>query len=319
MSLFWLLGFCPPTFATSVERPDDPEDAFYHPDDVAGKSAKFAAASEVVGPKFEAGEKQVGQLGRSVGRLELGVALLGDLGTPEAATFAQATRRQLTGQYLRLQRHVELIQDDFSNVFGLALERALVTVAAGKDVEECAGSGIAAMMHRSDCSGQDLNAPLAAAMDADAQLGKELADILALEWPTVALASSPQPVVPVTGADRWVSLWAVAEAFAQTRLSERETLLEATLEGLGESLEARDPTAMKAASAARETYDQALGADGKAMRDAVTSTLSKQKSAPASWGWCVNPKTLGGCPGEDVTASVLDLLRADKKFSKISF
>ena len=185
--------------------------AFYHPDDIAAKSAQFAAASDAVGPRYEAGDKQVEQLGKATGRLEVGTALLGAKASPELQTWTSDTRRQLTGQYMRLQKHVELIGDDFSHVFGAALSRVLPTVAAGKDAKECAASGVAAMMHRTDCSGEDLNKALAEAIDKDTQLQKDLKDILSVEWPTVAIPPQAQAVVAVTGSERWVSIWAVGE------------------------------------------------------------------------------------------------------------
>jgi len=292
--------------------------AFYHPDDIAAKSAQFAAASDLVGPKFEAGEKQVSQLTKAVGRLELGTALLGAGATPELGAWTSTTRRQLTGQYLRLQKHVELIQGDFSNVFGAALDRALPGITAGKDAVECVASGVAAMMHRTDCVGEDLNVALAAALDKDPKLQADLRDIAAVEWPTITLTPAAQPVVAVTGTDRYVSLWALGEKFAGTRVTERETTLDAALEDLAEGLDANDPKAIASAEAARASWAAGIGADGDALRAAAEATIAKQKTAPGSWGWCANPKILGGCTGEDVTKEIVELLAADKKFAKFS-
>lgn len=293
--------------------------AFYHPDDIAAKSTQFAAASEAVGPKFEAGDKQVEQLGKATGRLELGTALLGAKATPELQKWTSDTRRQVTGQYLRLQKHVELIQGDFSNVFGAALNRVLPGLTAGKDARECAASGVAAMMHRTDCTGEDLNASLAAALDKDTKLQTNLQEILSVEWPAVAITPQAQATVAVTGAERWVSIWALGERFAKTKLTDRETTLDAALEALSDSLEAREKGALDAAEAARKQWSTDVGADGDALRSAAEATLAKQKSAPTAWGWCANPKSLGGCVGEDATTSVIDLLAADKKFSRIVF
>lgn len=292
--------------------------AFYHPDDIAAKSAQFAAASDLVGPKFEAGERQVGQLTKAVGRLELGTALLGARAAPDLQAWTTTTRRQLTGQYLRLQRHVELIQGDFSNVFVAALDRALPGITAGKDAVECVASGVAAMMHRTDCVGEDLNGALAAALDKDTKLQADLKDIASVEWPTVTLEPATQPVVAVTGVERYVSLWALGEKFAGARVSERETTLDAALEELAEGLDANDPKAIASAEAARATWAAGTGADGDALMAAAEAAMAKQKAAPAAWGWCANPKLLGGCSGEDVTKEVVELLAADKKFAKFS-
>lgn len=293
--------------------------AFYDPDAVGLKSAKFGVASEAVGPKFEVGEKQVSKLGAAAESLEIGTALLGNSAPAELTAFTTETRRQLTGQYLRLQKHVSLIQGDFSNVFTAAVERVLPALSVGKDVRICAASGVAAMMHRTDCTGEDLNAAIAAAIDKDAQLDTDLAEILSVEWPTVALSAAPQGVVSVTGGDRWISLPKVAAALAGAQLTARRDNLEATLEQLSEDLEARDTGAMAAAAAAKKAYLEGLGADGAILRAAVEASLQKQKSAPASWGWCPNPKSLGGCAGEDVTSEVLELVAKDKKLARLSF
>jgi len=292
-----------------------PSAAYYHPDDIAAKSARFAAASESMGPKFAAGEKEIAQLGKAADRLEIGTALLGPAASPDLHAWSSATRRQLSGQYLRLQKHVGLLQDDFSTVFGAALTRALPAASAGKTVKPCSASKVAAMMGRSDCEGESLNAALAAAIDKDAQLQKELTDILGVEWPVVELAPATQAVVPVTGADHWVSIWAVAEKFQSAKLAERENTLQATLEGLAEGIEAKDAAALASAQAAKKSWEGALSADGEALRAAVVATMARQKGAP-TWGWCANPKSLGGCPGEDVTTSVIEQLAADKKFQK---
>lgn len=299
--------------AAAVAGPAAPP-AYYHPDDIAAKSTSFAAASQVVGPKFDAGQKEVERLGKSVDRLELGAALLGATAPPELGAWASTARRQLSGQYLRLQKHVGLIQDDFSTVFGAALERALPVVTAGTSARVCASSKVASMMGTSDCTGQSLNAALAAALDKDAALARDLKDIEAVEWPTVRLDAAPQAVVAVTGTARWVSVWAVAEKFEAARLLEHENALQAALEGLDGGTS--DAAGLAAAQAAKQAYTAAVGADGETLRAAAVAAVARQKSAPAEWGWCANPKGLGGCAGEDVTVAVLELLAADRKFLK---
>lgn len=303
----WLVSAA---FAGSAPTP-----AYYHPDDIAAKSARFASASEAMGPKFEAGEREVAQVGKAADRLEIGTALLGASASEDLHAWSTTTRRQISGQYLRLQKHVGLLQDDFSTVFGAALERALPGASSGKSVKPCSASKVAAMMGRSDCEGESLNSALAAAIDKDPQLQKDLADILAVEWPVIQLAPSVQAVVPVTGAEHWVSVWAVAEKFQGSKLAERENTLQVTLEGLADGIDAKDAAALAAAQAAKKSWESALAADGEVLRASVTSSMARQKSAP-TWGWCANPKSLGGCPGDDVTIAVIDQLAADKKFQK---
>ncbi len=295
--------------------------AYYHPDDVAAKSAKFSSASDVVAPKFDAAEKLVDQYRAAGSALEVGTALLGTSAPAALVTFESDTRRQLSGQYLRLDKHVSLIQDDFSNVFTQAVARVLPALSAGKDVKVCeAKAGPMGLGPKtSDCVGEDLNAAVATAIDKDAQLDKDLKDILSVDWPTIALASAPQAVVAVTGTDRWVSLSDVAKKLAGDRLNDRETTFEAEAEKLSDGLSTKDPASIAAYAAAKKAYVAGLGVDGAVLRAAVEASLKKQKAAPAAWGWCANPKALGGCAGEDVTAATLHLLAADKKLAKLSF
>ena len=289
--------------------------AFYHPDDIAAQSARFREVSESIQPKFERGQDAVARYSNALADLEIAVGLLGaDL--PEGlSSWSQLTRRQVTGQYLRLNKHAELVQEDFSKVFLDALARALPKVTAGRDAVECQATGVVAMMHRTTCTGEDLNGPLAKALDVDGQLGRELTSILSIDWPSISVEPKAQPVVALTGTTRWVDLATLGRSFLAARLAARLDAFERELAPLEDALAAKDPAAIKAAGAKKATYLAALGADGAVLRAAVAEAL-KAKGAPAAVGVCANPKTLGGCDGEDVTLAVVTLLKADKKFGK---
>ncbi len=292
------------------------EPAHYHPDDVAKASKLFGTVAESMGPAFEERSGVVASLGDVVGELELGVALLGASAPAELRAWSDKTRRRVVGESLRLQKHVDLLQEDYGKVFGAAVERALPTVGKGYDVRECGATGVLAMMGRKNCEGVDLNAKLAAAIDADAALQKELASIAAVEWPTVEAPKAEQPVVALTGTTRWIAGGDVAEKLVGARLKARREALEADLE----DLLPEEPTEadVKKAQARRDAWVADLGKDGETLRAAITAALGRaaKKGGPADVGWCANPVELGGCPGEDVTAKVLEVLGADKKFGK---
>lgn len=290
--------------------------AFYHPDDIAAKSTRFAAAAQAIEPRFAAGEAAAARWGDAVADLELGAAMLGKDAPAELTTWVADTRRQLTGQFLRLQRHAGLVQEDFSAVFGAALGRVLPAVAKGYDARECKATGIAAMMRRTTCEGEDLSPALARALDADPALEKEIADILSVEWPTVALEPRTWAPAALTGTARWVDGAAVAEAFTAARVQSRKDALDARLDPLQDGLEARDPAVIAAAQAERARYVAALGEDGAFLRAALTEALvrGEKKGGPAQVGWCPNPAALGGCVGEDVTRAVVERLREDRRF-----
>ena len=71
------------------------------------------------------------------------------------------------------------------------------------------GSGLSAMMRRSSsgsCEGDDLNAALAAALDADAALADELSGLTGSAWPSLGIEGQVQAAVPITGTGRDVDV-----------------------------------------------------------------------------------------------------------------
>jgi len=290
--------------------------AFYHPDDIAAASKRFAEASEAIQPRFERGQEAVARTTAGLADLEVAVALLGPDVPAGLASWAQLTRRQVTGQYLRLNKHAELVQEDFSKVFLDALGRAMPRVAAGKDPVECKATGVEAMMRRTSCKGEDLNPALAAAIDSDGQLGRDIASILSVEWPTIAVEPAPQPVVPVTGSASWVDLGRLARTLIPGRLAVRLDALERALEPLDDGLAAKDPAAIEAAGKKKQAYTEALAGDGALFRAAVAEAAGRVKALPPELGLCASPAVLGGCAGTDATDAVIAALKADKKFQK---
>jgi len=290
--------------------------AHYHPNDVAKKSAVFAKVADTMGPAFEERQGRIAVLGTALAELELGVALLGPAAPAEVRDWSVATRRKVVGETLRLQRHVDLLQEDYGRVFGAAVSRALPTVGKGFDVKECGATGVLAMMGKKDCPGTDLNPKLGAALDADAALGKELADIASVEWPTFEAPKGAQPVVALTGTARWVSGGVLAEALIGAHVKARQDALESKIDRMMPD----EPTEedVKKAQALKDAYLAALGSDGEVLRAALGDALTRaeKKGGPTQVGWCANPAKLGGCPGDDVTASVVTSLQADKKFLK---
>lgn len=292
-----------------------PAPAYYHPDDIAARSARFAEAARAIEPAFARAEKEGDRYGEALTSLELGVALLGGDAPKELVDWADATRRSLTGQFLRVQKFSGLVQDDFSGVFGAAMERALPTVTKGYAAVECQATGIAAMMRRSTCVGTDLNLELAKAIDADATLKQEVASILSLEWPTVTVEPRAWAPVALTGTRTWVRGSMVARALVAERLDARLDAFERALDPLSDGLDARDPAAVEKAGVEKQKYLAGLGEEGRALRTAIAAALARgeKKGGATEVGWCANPPALGGCAGEDVTEPVLTALRADRK------
>jgi len=296
-----------------------PAPGHYHPDQVAQKSAVFHQAAVALGPRFDEVQGALARLGRALEGLDLGVATLGPDAPPELLDYAASTRRTATGQYMQVQRHVDLLQDDTARTFESALARAVEGIGSEYLLEECGVSGVAAMMGRGgDCKGADLNPRLAKALDADPKLKAAVNEIAEVPWPEVAVEGAPQAVVAVTGTARWVAVHALVEAFADPSLDRHTEDLEDALAPLEDGLASGDAEAIAAAEKHRAAYEAALAADGQVLRNAMQDSLEKaeKKGGPREVGLCANPGELGGCAGEDATREILAAMRADKRFLK---
>jgi hypothetical protein len=295
--------------------------AYYHPDDVAKVSTVFNAAAEQLGPMFEARQAELHEVGASLEELELGVALLGPSCPEPTRAWALETRKQLTAQFLLVQKHVDGVQDGYSQAFGDALARALPKVPGGSTATECQSRGASfgpTVARSTSCSGDDLNVAIAKAIDADPVLQKAVADLNGAAWPDLAATPAAQPVVPITGDANWMNLGAVAKALVPELLRAQKDSLEADLEELQEELESRDPQALVKAQAKKDAYLAKLAANGTTLRALIDEAVRahEKKKGTRAVGYCANPAGLGGCSGTEATAAILAELRADPKFTK---
>jgi hypothetical protein len=288
----------------------------YHPNDIAGASKVFAAAAESVAPRYDAAAQKLQKVGRGLELLELGALTMGSRTPAALSDWMAATRRQATGEYLRLQRHVDLMGEDYSTEFGAALARVLA--AEDANLVECGATGIAAMVGGKDCPGEDANARIAAAIDQDEALQAAIRSIDAIEWPAVSEPSRTCSVVPLTGTEQWIQVGALVGALFPTRLQNHQDDLDRSLAKIMEDDSRSREDMLDAAEAERARYGAALAADGEIIFTALQLALEKgaKKGAPASVGLCPNAPSLGGCTGTDVTREVVTFLKADKKFSK---
>lgn len=294
------------------------EPAYYHPDDVAKASTLFGKVAESIGPAFEERQGRISSYGDALAQLELGVALLGTSAPAELSAWSTGTRRKIVGETLRLQKHVDLLQEDYARVFGDALNRALPGASKGYEVTECGATGVYAMMGKTQCKGTNLNPKLGAALDADVALQKELASIAGVEWPAFTAPSQAAPVVALTGTARWINGGAVAQELLGETIKARQATLESAIDALASDEGELGPAEIEKARGLKQAYLDKLGADGEVLRTAISGALGRaaKKGGPAEVGWCANPPSLGGCVGEDVTKSVVELLEADKRFGK---
>lgn len=299
---------------------------YYHPDDIAGKSQQFAQAADAMGPAFDEVQMTLSRLGRSLEALERSTALLGDAAPPELAVWFEQTQRSVTGQYLQVQKHVNLLGEDYATVFTEAVSRAVAQVSANHALTECTQSGgVSSMLRRSasgastTCSGTDFNDVIATAIDADPLLRADVTELNALEWPSITIEPVAQPVAPVTGTARYVMVGRLAKKYLEDHADARLEAFEDALSPIEDDVNAGDPEAIAEAGRLKEAYLAGLAEDGAVLRAALETSLAKAgKKVPglSEVGLCANPAGLGGCEGEDITSIVMDLLREDRKFQK---
>lgn len=288
------------------------EPAYWSSDTIAAGSAQFAKAQGRDAGAYERAQDALEKGKRAVADLDMGVALVG---SPEAlVAYDTSQRRALAGQFLQLSKHADLLADDYSRIFGDAVQRALPTVGKGFDVKECTGgSAIEAMMHRSPkCAGKDLSPALIAAIDGDPKLTAAIKDILTVEWPVIALPTAPQAVIPLTGTVVSVDAAALARALRGDDVKAAQDSYEADIEQIDSDAEtdAAKKAAIAQGEAIRARWTSAMNALGADVIAKAKKSLTKaeKKGGPAAVGVCPNPAALGGCGVPDVTAAVVAAL-----------
>ncbi len=201
------------------------------------------------------------------------------------------------------------------------------------------------------CIGEDANAKVAAAVDGDVALSSRLQEISQRPWPVVSLGEGgvPVPIHPRSGApllpqSRFVrpdvlvnsyepgrgALGKIDEAFApaQARLEEAREQLEddrALWQQEAPVLAAAEKEsrkqALKERARALVEYRDRLDALRRDARAKVAGVILKAAAVPmekegSPQGFCLEPSSLGGCPGVDETANLGELLAKDRALGK---
>ena len=280
---------------------------------IIGASALFAKAQARDAAAYEKAQKELEKAKRASSALELADALL----PADAARAAYASRvdRSLSGQFLRLQKHADLLGEDYSRIFGGAVTRALPLVAKGATVTECTQiSQVEAMLGKGPhCPGTDISVQVAALVDADKVLQGQVADLLTVDWPSIKLDGEATAPVASTGTERSVDVARLAKAVYGAELQELDDAREAAIEQLSADLDGNDAVAkaaaIKSGEAVRDTWRKGVAALGAKLWPDVKKKLEKaaKRDGPKAVALCANPASLGGCGVPDVTPDVLAL------------
>ncbi len=280
---------------------------------VSARSELFGKAQARDAQAYEDAQDQLAKARRAVGELEIADALL----APEAVRglYLSELDRDLSGQFLRLQRHTDMLSEDYARTFGAAVSRAIVVVAEGKSVAECTQTSAVerAMGKRPRCRGTDISARISKTIDQDKTLEAEVTSLLTVDWPTVRVTGKTQPLVAFLGTERSVSVAAVARAMRKEELRELDDIRGAAMEQLSEGLESADRSvkeaAVKEGQAVSDAWRKSVAAVGAGVWPELKKKIEKgkRKGAPQDIGLCANPVELGGCGVPDATREVLAL------------
>jgi hypothetical protein len=305
----------------SVALADDPV-GFYDEDSIAAASATFRRANDMA-ETFREAAARTGAVAAALTEYQVALDLLG----PDAPASDRAALASLEASFAReqeaLQGFVDETVDAFDGTFRAAMERALVA-HPGEELR-CEGRIAAApplpglpvrTRENPDCAGADLNAAIAAAMDADPELEAAVDALLARPWPGITVAAEAGeavgegaraiPVLPFARHTLGGLLGDVARAQEEALLP-----VEAALEGDPDPAELERlrvrVDAIEAEVAAR------LGGAFAGVRAAAERAAAREG---ASLAWCARPEYLGGCALPAAPAAEVASLARDKRVAK---
>ena len=296
---------------------------FHHPLDVADASQRFAEAQAVAGEAFASRQERAASLAAALRAYEEALDLLGDRAPEEA----RARFLALDKAFRRDQAIVSAFAQDQLDTFDAAFSGALSRAIGARTLDTCRVAPERTLRvgprgpspKPEACEGADLNAELAAHMDADPQLAADLSQLLDAAWP--AFEVDVQPIAPVAG-DPWLDLHAVFATHTGPALTAIATADEdARLDfqvaiEQGASLEARQAMLDKARTITQRTASQ-RAAMAAPVLEAVEAMVAKdvKKGGPAI-GWCAQPALFGGCTGAPAAAPVAARLIEHPKVAK---
>ena len=296
---------------------------YYHPFDLGQASDLFREASNSAVLGMETQTRKSILMSRSLQTYRQSLDLLGDRATDEERERLESLETEYNREFAVLQAFADTMIEDVQTEFEAAVSRAIATLEA--TAVECEreipdGPRVPGMRGRTkpnpDCKGEDLNAALASAIDADATLQVAVQEIASLTWPEITI---PTTAIDPLGGPRYLDVRDFFATGARDALAaidraddDARMVFEAAIEE-GEDLTlhveaAQKITAQTAASRA------ALAAPVLVALDGVLAKWVGKGEMPT--GWCANPAALGGCTGDLAQADLSERLWAEKKVQK---
>jgi hypothetical protein len=297
---------------------------WWWPDDLASSSALYAASAEQLQAPFVAREQALARSAAAIREYRVALDLLGD----DAPAVERARLESL--EALHAQHHAALsafadqLVSDYDAAFTGAVERAAAARGAarceGRIAAPAVGPRIPGAPRKTvpnpACAGEDLNAALAAGVDADPAAKQAVAAILGRAWPDPApLPVAPQS--PIGGGERWFWVVDLLRAGAREALARIDRDDDDARDEIEAAMETATSEADLAALVPKVDAIEARTAAARAalagpVLAAVEARMAKWKGEPAT-GVCANPAALGGCAGADASNELVGRLLDDKK------
>ncbi|HHO51368.1 MAG TPA: OmpH family outer membrane protein [Deltaproteobacteria bacterium] len=298
----------------------------YHPDDIAPRSELFVTASEQLSALSDTRGRELQQLATALQHYREALDLLGDTAPLGELERLGDLEQDFHRQEAVLQQFTDELIEDFSGAMVEAMEQA---AASHGQTQRCVariaeGPRVPGMPGRTkanpECLGEDLNAAIASAMDANEPLRAVVEEVLQRPWPEIVISVEAQPPI-ATGSgqpSRWLLVRDLLVAGARDALrdldrsdDEARTEIEAALESDDPDLEAlKRRVAEIEATTARRRAELA-----QPILEVAEERMLRWKGEPTT-GWCANPRILGGCTQQDASAELVSRLLDDRKFAK---
>lgn len=293
-------------------------------DEVAAHSTTYAQASAALQAPLEAANRTLNEVAASLIHYRKGLDFLGDRASQDGPTRWADLRQAHGRNRATLEAFADALIDDFNVAMVDAMDRArLAFPGALPCVSRIAdGPSLPGIPARTkpnpECTGQNHSQAIAAAMDADADLSRRVADILARPWPSVDVDRTPVSATP--GSAHWIDVAAFVEAAAPQKARDidvNDDIARAPFEvALTEEPDAASLEALRAEAAAIEANTrQARVALAAPLLFAADLAMAKSEPVPNA-GWCAQPATLGGCEGESLSEPMLARIMSHKKVRK---
>ncbi|MCB9682838.1 MAG: hypothetical protein H6733_15330 [Alphaproteobacteria bacterium] len=285
----------------------------YHPLDVAAASSRFAQAQQVAGTTFQARQDEADAYAAALIAYEEALDLLGDRAPAEQ-------RERLTKLRETFERDKRVVGafasdqlDGFDGAFSAALERAL----GSREATVChpttdRGLRMGPGAHRKEtvtCEGDDLNAGLAAKMDADPKLAATLDALLGQTWPAFHLDLQAVPAVGGGTASldvRRILRDGAGDALAAIDRADDDARLDVRARLEDDDVSADDQRALldqaRRVTATTARRRATLAAPVLDAIDAVAAKAARKTGVTV--GWCAQPAVLGGCATPPVDPAV---------------